>query len=246
MAQARGFFERALALDPGNIEALVGTAIVDVNRRRQLSDRRPGRAPRGGRGNLDQGSVPGSAARAWPTCILGVVQIFTNRATQGIAECEQALALDRNLANAHALDRSCQIFYRSRRGDRGAISMRRSASLLAISSPIRWMMFVGLAKLQLNADAEAVAWLRRSIEANRNYPLAHFHLAAALALLGLLDEARAAAQAGLALNPSFTIRRFRASHRATIRLTSPGASASMRACAWPGCRRGNVRVGCAP
>ena len=27
MAQARGFFERALALDPGNIEALVGTAI---------------------------------------------------------------------------------------------------------------------------------------------------------------------------------------------------------------------------
>ena len=29
MAQARGFFERALALDPGNIEALVGTAMVD-------------------------------------------------------------------------------------------------------------------------------------------------------------------------------------------------------------------------
>ena len=29
MAQARGFFERALALDPGNIQALVGTAMVD-------------------------------------------------------------------------------------------------------------------------------------------------------------------------------------------------------------------------
>ena len=50
-------------------------------------------------------------------------------------------------------------------------------------------------------------------------PLAHFHLAAALARLGELDEARAAAQAGLALDPSFTIRRFRAPrmHRATIR-----------------------------
>ena len=71
-------------------------------------------------------------------------------------------------------------------------------------------MIVGIAKLQLGADAEAVAWLRRSIEANRNHPLAHFYLAAALALLGALDEARAAAQAGLALNPSFTIRRFRA------------------------------------
>ena len=33
---------------------------------------------------------------------------------------------------------------------------------------------VGLAKLQLNADAEAVAWLRRSIEANRNYPSSAF------------------------------------------------------------------------
>jgi hypothetical protein len=32
MTQARGFFERALALDPGNIEALVGTAVVDFNR----------------------------------------------------------------------------------------------------------------------------------------------------------------------------------------------------------------------
>ena len=40
-------------------------------------------------------------------------------------------------------------------------------------------------------------------------PLAHFLLAAVLARLGELDEARAAAQAGLALDPSFTIRRFR-------------------------------------
>ena len=37
----------------------------------------------------------------------------------------------------------------------------------------------------------------------------HFHLAAALTLTGQLDQARAAAQAGLALEPTFTIRRFR-------------------------------------
>jgi hypothetical protein len=72
------------------------------------------------------------------------------------------------------------------------------------------MGFVGVAKLQLGADEEAVAWLRRSIEANRNLPQTHFHLAAALALLGSLGEARAAVQAGLALDPDFTIRRFRA------------------------------------
>ena len=50
MTQARGFFERALALDPENVEALVGMARVDVVNWRCLSDRRPGRALCGGRG----------------------------------------------------------------------------------------------------------------------------------------------------------------------------------------------------
>jgi tetratricopeptide (TPR) repeat protein len=34
---------------------------------------------------------------------LGQIYVYTNRADQGIAECERALALDRNLANAHAI-----------------------------------------------------------------------------------------------------------------------------------------------
>jgi hypothetical protein len=72
----------------------------------------------------------------------------------------------------------------------------------------RWMMWAGIASVYLDANVEAVAWPRRSIEANRNFPLAHFHLAVALALLGSLDEARAAAEVGLALDPGFTIRRF--------------------------------------
>ena len=72
----------------------------------------------------------------------------------------------------------------------------------------RWMAFVGFSKLMLRDDEEAVAWLRRGIEANRNLPLTHFSLAAALALLGRLEEAGAATQAGLALDPNFTVRRF--------------------------------------
>ena len=47
-----------------------------------------------------------------------------------------------------------------------------------------WMYCVGRAKLQLGADAEAVDWLRRSVETNRNFPYAHFMLAAALGSLG--------------------------------------------------------------
>jgi hypothetical protein len=60
------------------------------------------------------------------------------------------------------------------------------------------LLMIGFAKLQLSADAEAVDWLRRSIEANRNYPLTHFVPAAALALIGSLDEAKGAAKARLA------------------------------------------------
>ena len=208
MTQARGFFERALALDPDNIEALVGSARVDSALGANLYHRRPDRALRGGRSNLDQGSVP-CAKPCRAHSVLGFVQIFTNRAAQGIAECERALALDHNLADAHAFIGLAKFFLG--RGEETEAHIREALRL----SPrdiyaYRWMMFVGLAKLLLGADVEAVAWLRRSIEANRNYPLAHFYLAAALALLGSLDEARAAAQAGLALNPTFTLRRYRA------------------------------------
>jgi hypothetical protein len=44
---------------------------------------------------------------------------------------------------------------------------------------------------------------------NRNHPVPHCCLAAALTVLGSPDEARAAAQAGLVLNPAFTLRRCR-------------------------------------
>ena len=41
---------------------------------------------------------------------LGLLLSATNRATQGIAECERALALDSNLANAHAFIGSQSIY----------------------------------------------------------------------------------------------------------------------------------------
>ena len=67
--------------------------------------------------------------------LLGLVQIHTNRAAQGIAECEQALTLDRNLADAHALIGLAKYF--SGRGEETEpTSTRRSASVLAIRTPI--------------------------------------------------------------------------------------------------------------
>ena len=72
-----------------------------------------------------------------------------------------------------------------------------------------WMTDAGVAKLHLGSYEQAAACFRRSIEANRNYPTPYFLLAASLAQLGRLDEARSAVKAGLALNPSFAISRAR-------------------------------------
>ena len=72
------------------------------------------------------------------------------------------------------------------------------------------MGVAGLARLHLGNYEQAIEWLRRATEANRNYPDAYFHLAAALAQLGRLDEAHSAVKAGLALNPTYSISRVRA------------------------------------
>jgi TolB-like protein/class 3 adenylate cyclase len=207
LTQGRGFFERAMALDPENISAMLGIAGIHVatsvifatdDRAMQLaaaemlSDRALSLAPNHALAHLT----------------LGGVYLQTNRAAQGISECERALALDHNMAFAHGGIAVGKLYL-----GRAAETEGHVLSALRLSprdlSVYMWTLFVGLAKVQLGADAEAMDWLRRSIEANRSFPPGHFNLAAVLALLGTLDEARNAAKVGLALNPSFTLRRFR-------------------------------------
>jgi TolB-like protein len=184
LAQARGFFERALALDPDHLEALVGAALVDFNIGANFST--DDRAARLAAAEATLIKVLSRAPQhAVAHMFVGVVYMLTNRAARGIAECERAIALDRNLADAHAIIGWAKFLL-----DRSEETEAHILEALRLSPrdtfAFRWMAFIGLAKFQLGADEEAVAWLRQSIEANRNLPLAHFHLAAALALLGQL------------------------------------------------------------
>jgi len=134
--------------------------------------------------------------------------LASRRAAEGIAEYEHALALNPNLAEAHG-DLGGAKTMVSRAGETEA-HVQEALRLSPRDEGVhRWMCSVGLAKLHLDANAEAVVWLRRSLKANPNYPFAHFVLAAALSLVGELDEARTVAKAGLALDPTFTIRRLK-------------------------------------
>ena len=102
LAQARSFFDRALSADPDNVDALIGSARADVTRgRTALCDRSHG-GLRCGRSEVDQSLVVGPGPRARPYVRWDLSTYCTKRAAQGIAECEHALALDRNLATAHA------------------------------------------------------------------------------------------------------------------------------------------------
>jgi tetratricopeptide (TPR) repeat protein len=118
------------------------------------------------------------------------------------------LELDRNIPQALAAKGAGKLF--AGFADE-AIECHLQALRLSPRDPAAngWMYGIGAAKLHLGDYENAAKWLSRSVAANPNFPMAHFFLAAALGQLGRPKEARAEVQSGLALNPAFTINRFR-------------------------------------
>ena len=207
MERARGFFERALALDSGNIEALVGTAVVHYLIVGSFLTDNP--APHIAAAETALIEVLSVAPNhAWAHAAFGATLIYSNRAARGIGEFEQALALDPNLAWAHALIGAAKYFVG--RGSETETHIRESLRLSPRDTyAYAWMASAGVAKLALGSDEEAMTLLQRAVEANPNYSTAHFWLASALAHVGRLDDARLAVQAGLSLDPTFTVSRYR-------------------------------------
>jgi TolB-like protein/class 3 adenylate cyclase len=207
VAQARSFFDRAVAADPDNVDALVGSAAAEIADGGNSFVADPGAAFAAAEAKLSR-ALSSFPDHARGHAFLGYVKILTKRAAEGIAQCEHALALDRNLADAHAFIGLGKIF--TGRAEEAEAHINDALRLSPRDmSAYAWLTEAGIAKNHLGDCEQAVLWCRRAIEANRNYPDAHFHLAAALARLGRLDEARSAVEAGLALNPSFTVSRAR-------------------------------------
>jgi len=208
VATARHFFERALALDPANVFGLLGVAAADITSAIGfLADDRVARLAAAESTLTQVLSVAPENAAAH--LFLGLVQIHTARASQGVRECERALVLNRNLAHAHAQIGTAKVFLGQAEEAEAHVQEALRLSPHDTLAYV-WCGIAGIARFYLGKEEEAVAWLRRSIETNRNDPMSHFFLAAALARLGRIPEARSQAQAGLAMNPTFTIARVRA------------------------------------
>ncbi len=207
-AKGRACFERALELDPNNVDALVGQARIDAELvGGGLADDRAARLV-SAEAALNK-ALALAPNHPWAHTWLGLVCIHTNRGSMAIAEAERALALDRNLTHAQGGVLACAKMVIGRAEEtewhvQEGIRLSPRDSNLYI-----WAMLGGFAKLCLGDDEAAAMWLRRSIEANRNFPLSQFLLACALAHLGQKEAARSAAAAGLELDPAYTVRRTR-------------------------------------
>ena len=203
---ARGYFERAVALDPTNIDALVGAARADVLIGAIFTTDHRAERLAAAEALLIKG-ISIAPRNYWAHLWLGFIQIQTNRASRAIGELERALTLNRNLGAAHAWTGQAKITMgRAEEAEAHLNEAFRLSPNDAVA--FIWTHIRGLAKLHLGADEEAVALFRRSVDASRNYPLNHFYMAAALAHLGRLDEAQAEVKAGLALAPNYSIGRF--------------------------------------
>jgi TolB-like protein len=208
---AEALLQRALRLDSNNVDALAAKGWVDMSFGAGfMADDRPSRLASAEASAIKALSL--APDHAFAHLVLGSFYSAVNRSDEAIDEFEHALILDRNLVYAHAhIGMAKTALGRAGEAeDYYAGALRLSPRDVAAH---HWMSSAATSKLHLGKDEEAVLWFRRAIEANRNFAFTHLSLAAALAHLDRIDEARAAAKAGLELEPGFTIARFRAGAR---------------------------------
>ena len=205
--RARDFFERALALDPNNLDAALGKATADfqVAVSYSVDDRFERLRSIEAQLNRVLSQSPNNAGAHF---LMGRILNQTNRQAQAIDELKRALTLNPNLASAHAIIGLAKLYD-------GHPEETESHELEALRASPRdtdayfWVGWMAEAKLYLGAYEDALNLCHRSIELNRNYPTRFTYCAATLVELGRLDEAKSEVKAGLALDPNFTLRRYR-------------------------------------
>jgi TolB-like protein/class 3 adenylate cyclase/Tfp pilus assembly protein PilF len=205
--RARDFFERALALDPNNLDAALGKVMADfqVAVSYSVDDRFERLHSIEAQLNRVLSQSPNNAGAHF---LMGRILNQTNRQAQAIDELNRALTLNPNLASAHAIIGLAKLYD-------GHPEETESHELEALRASPRdtdayfWVGWMAEAKLYLGAYEDALNLCHRSIELNRNYPTRFAYCAAILVELGRLDEAKGEVKAGLALSPNFTVRRYR-------------------------------------
>jgi adenylate cyclase len=194
-AEAIGWFERALALDPHSVEAQSWLALALASR---ISNGMTDTAA------ADLGRAEGLIAQALATSpgypvaryakgvlLIGPQQAAQHRFADAIPEFEAVIASDRNWAGAITNLGFCKFITGSLEE---LIPSQEQAIRLSPRDPLisSWYTWIGMGHLLQSRTDEAVLWMEKSRSANPAVGRIHTFLAAAYALKG--DSERAAAE----------------------------------------------------
>jgi TolB-like protein/tetratricopeptide (TPR) repeat protein len=205
--EASDLFDAALRLDGRNVEALVGLAFRHVNDVRIFASTNRDEQLRIAEKAITEALAlaPGNALAHFVRANILHVSGETERS---LRELELAITLDRNLAWAHADAGFIKVLLG--RAEEAEADLTNAIRLSPRDPGLdRWHALLGIADLFLGRLGSAVDRLRKSVDMNPNVALSQFFLAAASALNGCAAEALEARNAGLRLDPNFTVARFR-------------------------------------
>jgi adenylate cyclase len=190
LAEAISMFERALALDPGSVEAQISLAItlanrvtdqmtssaaIDISRAETLVTQAIAASPRSALAHFAKAEVLGARGHC----------------EEAIPEYETVLTIDRNVVGALNALSNCKLLT-------GAIEhvipLEEKAIRLSPRHPqiAFWYARIGLVYLLQSRTDEAIAWLEKARSANPDWAGARAELASAFALKG--DSERAAVE----------------------------------------------------
>jgi adenylate cyclase len=212
-AAARSFYEQAIELDPSNTNAWWGLADahwLDIVFQWTAS-------PAKSSGELERAAracMSLDSERWWCNLALSHLYHVRGQPKEHIAALERAVSLNPSSAIAHAF--LGWAFSLGSRPDE-AIAHLEKALRLDPRSRFKWMWldYMSWAHFHAGRYQEAIDWAGRSIQINLEDALAYRTLAASYAQLGRLDEARAALEEELRLEPDLTLEKVRSQNPTT-------------------------------